>query len=303
MSMLRTSVAGLALVAAAVALAAESDPWIVTVPSGSDVMMTLATSSKHAYAVNPADKPWADASGPERAEPALSKEEKDGLAACRDLVAKGDHDGAAKAIDDLLAKNPANWDAHLLRASSLHARAMDKDAVAPLRTSLVGNRRSPEAWRLLADVAKALAKKVVRPTLDLRGWVREKSKTQIEVGGVFLKDADMPWTYYAGARALYRYEGNFGRDFPAAKSYAFTFREQMFAMCVLAQEAETQRKDGAANAADLKLVLAEKKAGTLTPFTFFAVYPEPVPATPEPGFDALRPRLEKYFDEKVLVRR
>ena len=113
----------------------------------------------------------------------------------------------------------------------------------------------------------------------------------------------MPWTYYAGARAAYRWCGRYTTDFPAAKSYSFTFKEQMFAMCVLAAEAERQRKDGVANGDDLKRVLAEKKAGTLTEFAFFAVWPEPLTATPEPGLDALRPRLEKWFDAKVVVKK
>ena len=51
----------------------------------------------------------------------------------------------------------------------------------------------------------------------------------------------------------------------------------------------------------VKRVLAEKKAGTLVEFAFFAAYPEPIPRKAEPGWDTLLPRLEKYFDESILV--
>jgi len=299
---MRISTTVLCAVLATAALAADPDPWIVQTPKGAELLVTMEKSS-HSYALSPADKAWDGANGPERAELPLGNDERDGLAKARELAGKGDHDAAVKGADELIAKNAANWEAHLVRATSLRAKGADADALAALRTSLIGNRRRPEAWKLLDDVAAALSKKVARPKLDVRGWVRDKGKDETEVGSVFVKDADMPWTYYAAARAVYRWEGRFTRDFPAAKTYAFTFKEQMFAMCVLAAEADAQRAEGKSNADDLKRVSAERKAKTLTEFTFFAVWPEPLSSKSEPGLDALRPRLEKYFDEKVLLKR
>ncbi len=292
-----------AVVLAATALAADSDPWDVPAPPGVEIMMVLTVSTKTDCTIMLADKPWEGANGPERAELSVAQDEKDAVARCRGLVEKGDHDAAGTALDELLAKNAANWDAFFLRALSLHAKAADAEAALALRTSLIGNRRSPEAWKLLDEVAKALKKKVARPRVEMRGWVRESGKGEIEMGHVADDAAAMPWNYYAAARLHYRYEGPFARDFPGVKPYVFTFREQMYAMGVLAASAAAEKKDGTKLTPDLVRVLAEKKAGTLAPFTFFAVYTEPVPAAPEKGFDSLRPRLEKYFDEKILVKR
>ena len=286
----------------ATAALAGADPWIVATPKGAELLVTMEKSS-HSYTLNGVKTAWDEANGPERAELKLANDERDGLAKARDLVTKGDHDAAAKLLDELLAKNAANWEAHLVRATSLHAKAADADALASLRASLVGNRRRPEAWKLLDDVAAALGRKVLRPALDVKGWVREKGKDQIEVGSVFVVDADMPWTYYAAARAVYRWDGGYLKDFPASKTYTFSFKEQMFAMCVLANEADAIRRTGKTIPDDLKRVVAEKQAGTLTEFAFFAAWPEPLTATPEPGIDALRPRLAKYFDDKVVVKR
>jgi hypothetical protein len=299
---MRISMPLLCAVLATAALAADGDPWLVPTPAGAELLVTMEKSS-HSYTLSGVKTQWDGANGPEREELPLANDERDGLAKARELATKGDHDAAVKAADELIAKNAANWEAHLVRAASLHAKGADADALAALRTSLIGNRRRPEAWKLLDDVAAAMSKKVARPKLDVRGWVRDKAKDETEVGSVFEKDADMPWTYYAAARAVYRWDGRFTRDFPAAKSYAFTFREQMFAMCVLAAAADVQRADGKANSEDLKRVVAERKARTLTEFTFFAVWPEPLSSKSEPGLDALRPRLEKYFDEKVLLKR
>ena len=299
---MRISTLLLGAVLATAALAADSDPWMVPTPEGAELLVTMEKSS-HSYSLKPSEKAWEDANGPERAELPLAADERDGLAKARELATKGDHDAAVKAVDELIAKNAANWEAHLVRAASLHAKGADADALHSLRTSLVGNRRRPEAWKLLDDVAAALSKKVARPKLDVHGWVRDRPKDETEVGSVFVKDADMPWTYYAAARAVYRWEGRYMRDFPAAKTYSFTFKEQMFAMCVLAAAADAQRAEGKTNSDDLKRAVAEKKAHTLTEFTFFAVWPEPLSAKSEPGLDALRPRLEKYFDEKIVVRR
>lgn len=293
----------LAALLAGAALAA-TDPWDVPAPDAGELMLILNASKRtDSYTILLAGKQWAGANGPERVELTLPKDEKDDLARARDLVAKGDHDGAATLVDAVLAKNPANWDAFLVRASSLHAKKADADAIAALRASLIGNRRNPDAWKLLDDVAKALGKKVARPKLDFRGWVRELPKHEIELGYVADDEVFGPWLNYVQARAVYRWEGPFARDFPGEKAWRFTFREQMYAMGVLATAAAGDKKDGAKLPPDLVRVLAEKKAGTLAPFAFFAAYPEPLTATPEKDFDLLRPRLEKYFDEKILVKR
>lgn len=290
--------------AASVVAFADSDSWDVPAPSGVELLLAL-TSSKNddAYVLRLAAKPWEGANGPERVELTLPKDEKIVLARCRGLVVKGERDAAIMALDEVVAKDPANWDAFCVRAASQHAKKVDDEAVLALRASLIGNRRNPEAWKLLDDVAGAMGRKVVRPHVDLRGWVRDIGKGAIEVGHVTTGDLAMPWSYYAAARAFYRREGPFARDFPAAKSYAFTFREQMYAMGVLAASLADEAKNGAKLTPDAERILAEKKAGTLAQFTFFAVYPEPLTTTAEAGFDRLRPRLEKYFDEKIVVRR
>ncbi len=291
-----------AVAAAAVIALAAPDPWDVPVPDPIELTLAL-TESKREYTLYFADEVWEQANGAESIDLPLAQDENDALARARELVTKGDHEGADKALDDLLAKHPANWDAFLTRAASLHARKADADAVVALRTSLVGNRRNPEAWKLAEEIARALGRKVSRPKIDLRGWVRQSDEGEIEVGHVGDDEVSMPWNHYAAARAVYRWEGAFARDFPGEKAYRFTFREQLFAIGVLARAAEGTKKDGAKLPPDLARVLAEKKAGTLAPFAFFAAYPEPLPAAPEKDFDLLRPRLEKYFDEKVLPKR
>ena len=145
----------------------------------------------------------------------------------------------------------------------------------------------------------------MRPKIDVRGWVTEHdpdAKGGIEIGYAVRPDKFSPWLWYAAARAEYRYEGPFARDFPGEKTWRFTFREQMYAMNVLAASAADEKKARSTASSDLVRVLAEKKAGTLAPFAFFAAYPEPLTATPERDFDLLRPRLEKYFDEKIVVK-
>lgn len=296
------SLALVALVVAGAALAAD-DPWESPQADTEMLLMRAMTLGKADVVVNLADDPWSGANGPARVELPLAKDDAAEVARCRELVAAGDHDGAARAIDALLAKNPANWDALVVRASSLHAKKTDAEAMAALRASIIGNRRNPDAWKLLDDVAKALGKKVARPAIDLRGWARELGKDRIEIGYVAADKVEGPWNYYACARAVYRWGGQFAADFPAVKTYAFTFREQMVAMAVLASEAAEEKKGGAKLPPDLVRVLAEKKAGTLAPFAFFAAYPEALGASPEKDFELLRPRLQKYFDEKIVVRK
>lgn len=296
----RTLILGLVLASTALG---DADPWEAP-PADTEMLLIRATTlGKSNVTMNMADEPWSGANGPARALLPLGREVNLELNRLRELVAAGDHDGATKGVDALLAKDPANWDALLVRASSLHARKLDADALAALRASIVGNRRNPDAWKLLDEVAKALGKKVARPAIDVRGWARELGKDSIEVGWVAADKVDGPWNEYAAARAVYRWGGKFASDFPQAKAYVFTFREQMWAMGVFADSAAEEKKGGAKLSADMTRVLAERKAGTLAPFTFFAAYPEPLTATPEREFDLLRPRLEKYFDEKIVVKK
>jgi hypothetical protein len=299
---LRTLPLCAALLVAGSALWAD-DPWLPAASRGVELVMARVSSPREVYSILLADEPWEGADGPERAEPATTEGEREALAQSSHALAQGETDAALAGVDALLAEHASNWDAHVLRARVLHAQGSHADAAAALRTALIGNRRCPEAWELLDSVAKALGKKVVRPRVAMRGWVRDRGKAGYELGHVATDDDGMPWNYYAAARAHYRFEGPFARDFPKGTSYTLTFREQMYAVGVLAASAVEQRKDGVKLSADLRRVLSERTAGTLPPFAFFAVHPEPVPAQPEPGWDKLLPRLVKYFDQKILVRR
>jgi len=293
-----------ASLATSVVAFAQSSPWDVPAPPGVEILLAVRDPKKaDAYVLKYATKPWDGANGPERVDLPLPKEEKTLLGRCRGLAAKGEHDAAVMGLDEIVSMNPSDWDAYVLRAASRHARKADDEAVAALRTSLIGNRRNPDAWKLLSDVTEAMGRKVARPRVDMRGWVRDVGKIGLEVGHVTVGDLATPWSVYAAARAYYRNEGPFARDFPQAKTYAFTFREQMFAMGALAASLAEKAKEGAKLTPDAARILEEQKAGTLPEFTFFAVYTEPVGAAPEPGFDQLRKRLAKYFDEKIVVRR
>ena len=290
--------------ATSVAAFAQSSAWDVPAPPGVELLLAVKDPKKaDKYVLRYATRPWDGANGPERVDLPLPKDEKTLLGRCRGLAAKGEHDAAVMALDELVIRNPADWDAYSLRAASRHAKKAHDEAVAALRTSLIGNRRNPEAWKLLDAVAEAMGRKVARPRVELRGWVRDHGKAGLEVGHVTTGDLATPWSVYAAARAYYRREGPFARDFPAAKTYSFTFREQMFAMGALAASLAEKAKDGAKLTPDALRILEEQKAGTLPEFTFFAAYTEPVGRTPEPGFETLRKRLERYFDEKIVTRR
>ncbi len=302
MRRVRTFVVAAALAASAAAWA-QQDPWDLRPPSGVEMLVAVSDPKKaDAYVVRAARKAWDGADGPERIDLPLPKDERSLLGRCRALAAKGDHDAAVMALDEVVARNPADWDAYLLRAASRHARKADDEAVAALRASLVGNRRNPDAWKLLDDVTEAMGRKVARPRLDMQGWVRDVGG-KIEAGHVMTGELATPWSVYAAARAYYRHEGPFARDFPDAKAYFFSFREQVFAMNAFAAALADSVKDGAKLPPDLQRVLDEQKAGTLAEFAFFAVYPTPVGAAPEPGFEGFRKRLERYFDGKIVVRR
>jgi hypothetical protein len=292
-----------ASLATSVVAFAQSSPWDVPAPPAVEILLAVKDAKKAGtYVLKYATKPWDGANAPDKVDLPLAKDEKTMLGRCRGLAAKGDHDAAVMALDEIVAANPSDWDAYVLRAASRHARKIDDEAIAALRTSLIGNRRNPDAWKLLSDVTEAMGRKVVRPRVDLRGWVRDLGKAGLEVGHVTTGDLATPWSVYAAARAYYRCEGPFARDFPNAKTYAFTFREQMFAMGALATALADAQSQGAKLTPDAQRILDEKKAGTLPEFTFFAVYTEPVGANPEPGFDQLKKRLAKYFDEKIVVR-
>jgi hypothetical protein len=293
-----------ASLATSVVAFAQSSPWDVPAPPGVEMLLAVKDPKKaDTYVLKYATKPWDGANAPDKVDLPLPKEEKTLLGRCRGLAAKGEHDAAVMELDEIVSRNPSDWDAYVLRAASRHARKADDEAVAALRTSLVGNRRNPDAWKLLDGVTEAMGRRVARPRVDLRGWVRDLGKAGLEVGHVVTGDLATPWSVYAAARAYYRCEGPFARDFPQAKTYVFTFREQMFAMGALATALADAAKNGAKLTPDAARILDEQKAGTLAEFTFFAVYTEPVGALPEKGFDALRPRLAKYFDEKIVVKR
>jgi len=283
----------------ATSLRAQEDPWTVPDPKGIVLFVKLQQNPTKAYTVVPSGKVAPGADGAERVEPPVSPADKEALAACRELIAAAKHDEASARLAELLKENPANHDAHVLLALSLHQRGDDKAALAELREAIVGNRRDPEAWKLLEQVAKKLGKRVVRPKLKLKGWIEATADGGVTLGYADAgRDADMPWFYYVVARASYRYEGGFQRDHPAAKEYVFTFREQLFAFGAALNAAEAA--PAAKRSQELKLLIAEKKAKTLVPFLFFAAYPEPLPQQPERDWESLKPVLEKYFDQKII---
>ena len=146
----------LAFVLAAAALAAD-DPWDVPAPSGLAILSKLQWSSRaetSAFAM-PA-KPSEGANGREAVLLSLSDEEIRSVLHVRRLVADGDIDGALASADAAIARSPANWDAFAARAVALHAKKADAEALLALRASLIGNRRNPDAWKLLEDVAGAV---------------------------------------------------------------------------------------------------------------------------------------------------
>ncbi len=280
----------------------KADPWEVASPDNSGLLLTL-TNSKRNYVMFLAGKVPEAAVQPDRVEPPATDEEKKGIQACRDLLASEKWPEAEATLRDLLGKAPALHDARALLAMSLLRQKKPADAATALRESLIGNRRNPEAWKALEETAAALGRKVLRPVLQPRGWVLVQKDGDIQVGHADAdRDCDFGWNFYAVARASYRYEGSYAASCPG-REYLFTFREQLFAAGAAVHWAEDARKDGEKVADDLGRLLAEKKTKTLVPFVFFAMYPEPTPAEPEKDFDVLRPVLEKYFDEKILVKR
>jgi len=287
------------LVFATGALYADDGAWTVPEVSTPKVFLEIQNGSR-AYTLTPSKDVDKAAIPPERVELPLSPEEREELVACRNLIEAEQIEEAQARLGAVLEKNTANHDARMLLGLVLHRRGMHKEAVAELRESLIGNRRNPEAWKLLKEVARKVGKRVVQPALSPRGWIGEPA----DDGSVVLgyadagRDGDVPWSFYIMARAAYRHEGRFQRDHPDAKEYRFTFREQLFALGAAIPSAEAEKSSRRSK--EFKALLAEKKAGTLVPFVFFALYPEPLPLQPERDFETLKPILEKYFNERVL---
>jgi hypothetical protein len=279
------------------AAGAAADPWAIPAPNGAELFLVLQDSER-SYTLTPHDKVAEEADGKERIDPPLPAADREATEACRALVAAGSHEEAEARLAELLARNAANHDARMLVALSLHRRGLHAEALAALRESLIGNRRNPEGWKLLEEVARKLGRKVVRPRLKPRGWVAEGADGTTLAYADASREADMPWMFYAVARAHYRHEGRFARDHPGAKEYRFTFREQLFAAGAAVVYAEAQKP--AERSADARMLLAQKKAKTIVPFLFFATYPEPLADPPERHFESLKPILEKYFNENIL---
>ncbi len=299
----------LTLLAAALApvpiLAAEGrkiDPWEPP-PVDCAELSIVITQSKRSYNLRLAGKVLETADAPERVEPPETAEELRALQACRDLQAAGKWPESESALRDLLGRSPALHDARSLLGTSLLRQQKPAEAAAAIRDSLIGNRRNPDAWKALEEAAAIQGMKVLRPSLKPRGWVAPLKGGEVEVGFADADvDADFPWNSYAMARAVYRYEGAYGRECPG-KEYRFTLREQVFAASAAVRSAQDDQKEGKKVPPDLARLVAEAKAKTLVPFVFFALYPEPLPAEPERDFEVLRPRLQKYFDERILVRK
>ncbi|MHC4340074.1 MAG: hypothetical protein ACYSX0_07680, partial [Planctomycetota bacterium] len=82
------------------------------------------------------------------------------------------------------------------------------------------------------------------------------------------------------------------------KEYRFSFREQLDAVAAALSASEAKKSPSK----DFKIIQAERKAGRIVPFIFFAMYPEPIPEQPERYFEALKHRLETFFDQQIVVR-
>jgi tetratricopeptide (TPR) repeat protein len=295
----------LGLAAAAVGAGGEKpDPWPVPAPDIQEMLLTIGQSPR-SYEIRIEEKVPEAALPPERVEPPATEEDRKALGACRGLATAEKWPEAEAALKDLLAKSPTLHDARALLGTALLRQKRPAEAAVALRDALIGNRRDPAAWKALEETAAALGKKVLRPAMQPGGWLLPGNKKgSMEVGVVARDDSDAAycWIYYGMGRAMYRFEGRYSSDF-GVQPYVRTFREELYALGAVVRAAEDDRKEGKKLTPDLARLLAEKKAGTLVPFAFFACYADPLAAAPERDFDALRPRLEKWFDEKVLVRK
>ncbi|MCZ6572997.1 MAG: hypothetical protein O7C98_07495 [Planctomycetota bacterium] len=268
--------------------------------AGPEVLLKLKLS-KRTYILGPESRAPKEADGPERIQPKRESYDQGLLKVARYQIEHGELDKAEKLIAEVVERNTADAGALTLKALLLHKQGKPKQALAALRESLIQNRRNPDAWRLLRQVAKDLGRKVVRPRFRIRAWVKQVRKG-IEVAFAPDTEKNFPWIYYASARAVYRYEGEFQAAFPEAKEYRFTFREQLFAIGALVRGTESEQKENKV-ASDLKRLLRESRKKDVVAYVFWATYPEPLPATPEACFGALRPKLERYFDEHIVVNR
>ena len=214
-------------------------------------------------------------------------------------MSDGQYEKAERILSNFIRKNRANWDALALRGLCRLELDRTEEAEADLRDALIGNRRNPAAWEALGKLAAGTKRRVVRPTLSPKGWVRPPKDGSAEFGYADVDEkGDFPWLYYAAARVAYRHEGLLEKDFPGAKEYFFSFREILLALgAALSGVGEKGEPT-----VELARLVAEQKAGTLVPFAFFALYTEPVADPPERDFEALRPRLVRYFDEHILVK-
>lgn len=282
----------------ALLLVAAPDPWALR-EEGVACMLLLEESDR-GYTLVPADHVWKGAQGPKRVPLDIDRE---ALTACRRQISTNELDAALAALNGLLEKNAANHDARMLRGLVRYKQKKLDEALHDLRDSIIGNRRNPEAWSLLQMVAATAGKKVKRPTFELKSWVRMSGKQQVEVSHLGRDDGStFPWMYYGVARAAYRWEGVYRREFGTG-DYRFTFREQLFALGAVVKGTKMARQDKEKVASDLRVLLNKSKTSRFAPWAFFAMYPEPIPAEPERDFELLRPQLVKYFDERILVSR
>jgi hypothetical protein len=280
----------------------KADPWEVPAPDYALLQSTLK-ESRRSYDYYVALKVPDAARRPARIEPPMTKEDRAALKSLRDLMGASSSPVIDGVLRKRIAENPALHDAHTLLAESLLRQKKPAEAAVALRDGLIGNRRNPEAWRLLEEAATAIGRRVVRPSLPPRGWVLGRKDGSVQVGYAGTEGkSDLAWNAYAAARAVYRYEGTYDIEFPG-KEYRFTFREQLFAAGAAARCAEASRMSGATLEEDLTRLLEERKGKGFVPFVYFAMYTEPLPAEPEREFELLRPSLEKYFDERILVRK
>jgi tetratricopeptide (TPR) repeat protein len=282
---------GLALLlGAAVCLAQD---WRVPDVNSAELLIVIE-QSKRSYTIVLGTKLWKDAQGPER----IPIADRGAVERCTKLIDGGQFAEAESAVQAMLAKNQADWDAYYLRALALHKQGKKEEARLALRESLIGNRRNPDAWALLKKIVVWRTK---RPVFEMRAWVRERGK-EVEIAYNGKSDADFPWLSYGIARAYYRYEGGYRRDFGRAK-YRFTFREELLGLGAAVSGARSAKKDRERIPKDLKRLLDLQKKKELVPFAFFAIYPEPIPRGPERGFDRLKPQLERYFDRNICRKR
>ena len=273
---------------------AFAQDWRVPDLNGAELLLVLQ-QSKNSYTLAQTSKLWKGAPGPER----IPIAGRGAVARCHKLIDAGRFADAAAAVQKILAKNPADWDAYYLRALALFKQGKREEARLALRESLIGNRRNPDAWTLLE---KIVGRKAKRPRFEMRAWVRQRGK-EVEISYAEKDEAaDFPWIYYGIARAHYRYEGGYRREVDRGK-YRFTFREQLLALGAALWGARSAREDREPIPKDLKRLLDLGKKKELVPFAFFAIYPEPVARQPERGFDRLKPQLERYFDRRICGKR